>query len=130
MPHHVLGHRCLRDFNAEHEQLAMNPWRTPAWICQTHAADQVPHVVRDPGPTVSHTALPCPVEPKPLAMPGNHGFWSHNQQGRTPTRPESRKPNPESPVPDMQADPTFSARWLQHEELMMQGQALGMELSA
>src|SRR3954452_13787164 len=40
-PGHILGHAGLSDFDAELEKLAMNSWRSPEWIGDTHLADQL-----------------------------------------------------------------------------------------
>src|SRR6478672_3672987 len=45
-PGHILGHAGLSDFDAELEKLAMNSWRSPEWIGDTHLADQLAYFQR------------------------------------------------------------------------------------
>jgi hypothetical protein len=71
VPHHVLGHRCLRDFDAQLAQLAVNPRCTPVWVGCTHSPNQFLHLYRYWRATLTRATLPRPVEPKSFAMPGN-----------------------------------------------------------
>ena len=47
-PHHVFRDRRLRDFEPEHQQLTVNPGRTPQWAFGTHPPDQVTKSRRRP----------------------------------------------------------------------------------
>jgi hypothetical protein len=40
-PVHPIRHAGLSDVDAELEKLAMNSWRSPEWIGDTHLADQL-----------------------------------------------------------------------------------------
>src|SRR6186997_3076190 len=40
-PGQILGHAGLSDVDAELEKLAMNSWRSPEWIGDTHLADHL-----------------------------------------------------------------------------------------
>ena len=37
---HVLGDARLRDLKSQFEQLAVNAWRAPKWVLDTHPPDQ------------------------------------------------------------------------------------------
>src|SRR5947209_17064793 len=63
-PDHVLRHRRLRDRQAELQQLAVDPRRTPQRIRAAHLPYQIPQVPPNRGPTPSASTLPCPVEPE------------------------------------------------------------------
>src|SRR2546430_8594202 len=65
-PDHVLRHRRLRDSQAELQQLAVDPRRTPERIRAAHLPNQIPQVPPNRGPTPSASTLPCPVEPEPV----------------------------------------------------------------
>src|ERR1019366_4887848 len=73
VPHHVLGDRCLRDFDAEFAQLAVNAWCTPAWVGGADASNQLPHLGRYRRTTMTRATLPTPIEPKAFAVPCDHG---------------------------------------------------------
>src|SRR5438445_12038308 len=57
-------HRRLRDSQAELQQLAVDPRRTPQRIRAAHLPYQIPQVPPNRGPTPSASTLPCPVEPE------------------------------------------------------------------
>jgi hypothetical protein len=50
---HILGHTGLSDVDAELEQLAMNSWRSPEWIGDTHLADQLAYFQRHRRPAAA-----------------------------------------------------------------------------
>src|SRR3954463_358043 len=50
-PGHILGDAGLSDFDAELEKLAMNSWRSPQWIGDTHLADQLAYFQRHRRPS-------------------------------------------------------------------------------
>ena len=52
-PGHVLGDAGLADLDAELEKLAMNSWRSPKWIGDTHLADQLAYFQRHRRPAAA-----------------------------------------------------------------------------
>src|SRR5437867_10030906 len=67
-PEHVRRHRRLRDNQAELQQLAVDPRRTPQRIRAAHLPYQIPQVPPNRGPTPSASTLPCPVAPEALTV--------------------------------------------------------------
>src|SRR5260370_23286254 len=66
---HILGHRRLRDLDAELEQFAVDAGRTPQPIGQAHFPDQTPDLPWYPWPTTPTARLPAPIQSKACAMP-------------------------------------------------------------
>ena len=46
-PHHVFRNRRLGDRKAEHQELAVNPGRSPGWIFLAHPSDEITQVTLD-----------------------------------------------------------------------------------
>src|SRR5690242_4979275 len=67
--HRVTPYRRLRDPQAELQQLAVDPRRTPERIRAAHLPYQIPQVPPNCGPTPSPSTLPRPVASKSLAVP-------------------------------------------------------------
>src|SRR2546428_6385201 len=83
-PDHVLRHRRLRESQAELQQLAVDPRRTPQRIRAAHLPYQIPQVPPNRGPTPTASTLPCPVEPEAPAVPPHHGLGPYHLQGTPP----------------------------------------------
>ena len=64
-PGHILGHTGLSDLDAELEQLAMNSWRSPEWIGDTHLADQLAYFQRHRRPAAAMPRFPAPIQSDP-----------------------------------------------------------------
>src|SRR5574340_1601264 len=79
-PRHILGHAGLSDFDAELEKLAMNSWRSPEWIGDTHLADQLAYFQRRRRPAAAGAGFPAPVRSEPGAMPADHRLRLQNRQ--------------------------------------------------
>jgi len=71
-PGHILGHTRLPDFDAELEQLSMDPRRSPQRISNAHLVDKLAYVrgVRLVGATTSR--LPAPIRSETRAMPTDY----------------------------------------------------------
>src|SRR2546422_10239402 len=65
-PEHVLRNRRLRYRQAQLQQLAVNPRRTPERIGAAYPPNQISELRADRGPTASSSTLPRPVAPEPL----------------------------------------------------------------
>src|SRR5215831_4164881 len=71
---HILAHARLADVDAELEQLAMNPRRTPEWVLTAHGANQHAHLSRYGRPAqLTVSDLPSPKQPKALPVPADDG---------------------------------------------------------
>jgi hypothetical protein len=66
VPNHVLGNRCLGDFDAQLAQLAVNAWCTPAKVGGADASNQIPHLGHYRRTTMTWTTLPTSIQPKAL----------------------------------------------------------------
>ncbi len=64
-PEHVLRNRRLRDRQAQLQQLAMDPRRTPERVGAAHAPNQISELRPDHGPTAAASTLPRPVALNP-----------------------------------------------------------------
>src|SRR5438132_13465367 len=120
--------RCLRDRQAERQQLAVDPRRTPQRIRAAHLPYQIPQVPPNRGPTPSAPTLPCPVELEAPAVPPHHGLRPHHQQGTPPILPESRHHDPEDSVHLRQPRPWLTR--FPHGELLPQREILQRQLAA
>src|SRR5262245_63329207 len=80
---HILGDASLPNVDAELEQLAVDAWRTPQWVGDTHLPDQLPDLGRHTGMTPTTPRLKAPVTSKACAMPPNHGVGANDGEGTT-----------------------------------------------
>src|SRR3954471_18756048 len=81
-PGQILGDAGLSDFDAEFEKLAMNSWRSPEWIGDTHLADQLAYFQRHRRPAAAGAGVPAPVRSEPGAMPTDDRLRLQNRQSR------------------------------------------------
>src|SRR5258705_11551299 len=79
-PDHILGHARLSDIDAELEQFAMNPWRSPQRIGNTHLADKLVYLRRYGWSATTAPRLPAPVQSEPGTVPFYDGLWLHNRR--------------------------------------------------
>src|SRR6266404_5859222 len=66
---HILGHTRLPDFDAELEQLPMDPRRSPQRISNAHLADKLAYVRRYIWSATTTSRLPAPIRSETRAMP-------------------------------------------------------------
>jgi hypothetical protein len=71
-------------------------------------------------------ALPSPVEPKSLSVPITISGLTISQ-GRSPAAPQSGEPDPQKSIGDTQAWPVISAGALEDQELVPEGNNLGLQ---
>src|SRR6185437_7863886 len=97
---HPTQHCPLRDVEAEHPKLAMNPGRSPGPVLRYNAEDELAHFFADVLPAGSGFAPrnPRPIELVPGAMPANDRLGLHENQHLLPSRPEPTEQNPEELV--------------------------------
>src|SRR6478609_1387371 len=74
------GDAGLSDFDAELEKLAMNSWRSPEWIGDTHLADQLAYFQRHRRPAAAMPRFPTPIRSEPGTMPTDHRLRLQNRQ--------------------------------------------------
>ena len=117
MSEHVFGDRCLGNVDSKLEQFAMNSRGSPEDIIFTNRADEITHLLGNPGSSrLAVPAFPGPKQSESLAMPSDDGFRFNDDKGRTPLWPIAKEPNPKESVPR----PKFWAigRTLQDDDLV------------
>src|SRR5260370_17869220 len=62
---HIFGHTRLPDFDAELEQLSMDPGRSPQRVGNAHLADKLAHLLRYSWSATTMSRLPAPIPLKP-----------------------------------------------------------------
>ncbi len=97
---HPAQYRPLRNIEAQHLELAVNPRRTPGRVLGNHSEDQL---AQFPAHAFSFRALampgkPSPIELKPSSMPANDSVRLNEDQSSLPSRPEASQHNPEKSV--------------------------------
>jgi hypothetical protein len=77
---HILGDAGLADLDAELEQSAMDPRRSPQRIGNAHLADQTPYFDRNRRSAGTRSRLPAPIGPEPGTMPTDDSLRLHKRQ--------------------------------------------------
>ena len=78
-------------------ELAMNARRTPARVLPAHEQNQISNLAWDRRPPgLASPDLPCPEDPKRLAMPSHNCFRFHNYEPRSPVCPDAGTPTHDS----------------------------------
>ena len=101
---HEAGDAALADVDAELEQLAVDPWRAPAYVGLGHLENERLDSGRDvvlSGGT--GTRLPAPEKAESSAVPADDGVWLDDDQHIRPARPQAGESEPEGPVNPSQA---------------------------
>src|SRR5262249_2673782 len=73
--HHVLCHRALANIDAELEQLAVDAWRSPQWVGETHLANELANVRGRSWSAPERPRFPAPIGSEPSAMPTDDRLW-------------------------------------------------------
>src|ERR1035437_7533245 len=73
-PDHVPRHGRFGDFDAEHEQFAVYPWRSPQWVFLFHPSDEFVDLAVDSGAAPTPAGFPAPIGAKAAPMPADHGL--------------------------------------------------------
>ena len=117
----IAGYRRLGDVKAEHQQLAVDPRRTPGKVLARHLHDQLADFAGNPGtpapPVTTRSISPerCP----DITAPAYDRLRLHDHQCLPPARPAPREQDPKQSIPTAKARPTSPAA-LQHSDLMAQ----------
>ena len=127
--HHVDRNRGLGDINAQFEQLAMDPGRSPQRVLKAHSSNEVAHLLADPRSAPRGAGLPSPVSGKTHSMPAHDGLRSDNGYGVKNARTATIEPNEQGTAGPMQMHPAWRAL-LQNIELMPQDQDFSFEPQA
>src|SRR5215472_5642363 len=93
--HQVFADTGLADVDAEFEQLAVNPRRSPGWVLMTHGANQLAYLLgyaRSPRFTVSD--LPGPEQAKAFPVPANDGRGLDDKDAANRSRPRPTAGDP------------------------------------
>ena len=94
-PGHVLRNCSLSDIDAELEQLAVYPRRSPKRICDAHLANEAANVRCCLRPTSVRSGLPAPMGPETCAMPAQQrlrpdDLQSFQDPGNKPIKPNKQ----------------------------------------
>ena len=97
---HPSQHRSLRDIEAEHLELAVNPRRAPGPVLGHHAEDKFTQL---PAHSFSSRTLAMPGEPSPVeleasSMPAYDSLGLNEDQNPLQSLPEAPQHNPEESV--------------------------------
>ena len=99
MTDHVFRHRCLGSLDTQFQEFTANPRRAPDDVLAAHGSNQLTSFPRNLRPSRSTvTNLPGPIPLESSAVPTDDSFRFNDDQGGTPSRPESRQPNPKTPI--------------------------------
>jgi len=124
---HPARDSALGDFDPELKQLAVDPRRSPKWVCSGHPADESQELWIDSRSTRLATRLPSPVSPETLAMPANDGCRVNEDKRLSPAVPERPERGPEEAISWAKAGTATRAR--QDSELVSKCQVLEDEIS-
>src|SRR5262249_44294047 len=96
---HIFRDRSLGDLFTQFHQFASNPRCAPDDVFPAHGSNQITSLFRNCRPSgPAATNLPRPVPSESLPMPTDDGFRVDDNQGGTPSGPQTRQPNPEPPI--------------------------------
>jgi hypothetical protein len=95
---HLVGDSRLGYFDAQLQQFTVDSRCSPEWIGPTHLLDYLSRLSVDLRSTESRTALPSPAQSKAFTMPSHNSSGLHNDETRSPIRPEPRQGDPEPAV--------------------------------
>jgi hypothetical protein len=75
-------------------------------------------------------ALPLPVQPESLPVPGDHSFGLDDRQSESPAAPKTREPDPQQSIRAPQTEAMNTSGSLENQELMPQGKNLSVQRCA
>jgi hypothetical protein len=82
----------MGDIEPEHQELAMDPGRTPPWVFPAHPLDQITQVAIDLRPPCPISRFPTPKHLEASAMPPQDGLRLNNLGRTKQARPDSGHP--------------------------------------
>jgi hypothetical protein len=123
---HVLRNGRLTHVDPQFQEFAVNSWRAPQRVGFRHRANQLADVPRNARSTHVASALPRPEEPEAATVPGEDRLGLDDHDGRPPSVPDPRHPDPQQSVSTGEPHP-LRAGSLQDLELMTQCQDLKLQ---
>ncbi len=120
----------MDDRDPELEELAVNSRRAPGGIGPVHLKDELSDFVGDRRPAGPvRSALPTPIEAETLPVPAEDGIRLDEDESATPSGPDPGELGPQESIGGPKRDTPSRALALENEELMAQGEYLGLERS-
>src|SRR5436309_765980 len=89
---HVFGHCGLSDLKAQHQQLAMDPRRSPGRVLSAHLRNELTQAAIDARPPCSLSRLPAPESLEASPVPAKNGLRLYDLR-----QPEQARPEPDHP---------------------------------
>src|ERR1700722_5776406 len=123
---HVLGHAGLSDIDAELEEFATHPRRSPQRIGNAHLADKLAYLRRYSWSATTAPRLPPPVRSEPGAVPFNHGLSRAVREDAGPIRTEKFRAGEYQASQQPERRP-FRRFPLQHVKLMTQNHVFSLK---
>src|SRR5262245_14821559 len=96
--HHVFRHRRLGNLKAEHQQLAMDPRRSPLWVLLAHPSDEIAQLATDLWPPCPLPRFPTPERRETRTMPSKDSLRLNDMRPTEQARPEPGQPHHQGPV--------------------------------
>src|SRR6266404_2755511 len=103
---HILGHTRLPDFDAELEQLSMDPRCAPQRISDAHPADKLAYLRRYSWSATTTSRLPAPIRSETRAMPTDDCIRLDDRQRITSLGKQSIKTNEYQPIKNTKGLPS------------------------
>src|ERR1700732_1895156 len=109
-PVHPIRDARLRDLKPQLEQFAVNAWRAPKWVLDTHPPDQRAQLRLDWRPPSPSTRFPTPVATKAGPVPTHERLGPHDRENPEdcwkPTIQLDKEPSIMVRQPDATMQPT------------------------
>src|SRR5215831_4307725 len=100
----------------------------PDDVLTAHGSNQLTSFLRNLRPSWSTvTNLPGPIPLESPTVPTDDGFGFNDDQGGTPSRPQSRQPNPKPPIGLIEQESFGIWSSLQHGQLMTERNDFGLK---
>src|SRR2546429_831635 len=107
-PGHILGHTRLPDFDAELEQLSMDPRRSPQRISNAHLVDKLAYVRGCSWSATTTSRLPAPIRSEARAMPTDDRIRLDDRQRIASLGKQSIEANKYQPIKNAKGLPSRS----------------------
>src|SRR5258708_1900393 len=107
-PGHILGHTRLPDFDAELEQLSMDPRRSPQRISNAHLVDKLAYVRGYGWSATTTSRLPAPIRSETRAMPTDDCIRLDDRQRIASLGKQSIEANKYQPIKNTKELPSRS----------------------
>src|ERR1700741_2230022 len=116
---HIFGDRGLTHIDAELEEFAMDPRRTPKWVGEAHIPDQLTDFEQDLRSAYPRARLPSPEQAKPGPVPADNRLRLDDRQGVQNVGRDPIEARKNEPVEIAENNPLWRFS-LQHIELVAQ----------